>query len=212
MWKISLVFWSVKPWKNAFEINWPVFRWPKVRLKTKLAGSGEPEIVTFDRQSGIIKQYLLQPHNADLTVLFVVVRWLWEKKVLGPFFHTSKQIRIANVWVCLIHCEAFWSKDVNKILNFFIQLWFRREIFNKYILHRYLMLMNFMVWCQRKFLVCKDFLVSFEPKLNVRFYLAVASGTIQNSKKSNALISIDLIWISYSNVTTFLEDCNIWSF
>ena len=36
-------------------------------------------------------------------------------------------------------------------------------------------------------------LVSFEPKLNVRFYLAVASGTIKNSKKSNALILIDLI-------------------
>ena len=38
-----------------------------------------------------------------------------------------------------------------------------------------------------------DFLVSFEPKLNVRFYLAVASGTIKNSKKSNDLILIDLI-------------------
>ena len=34
-------------------------RRPKIRLKTKLAGSGEPEIVTFDRQSGIIKQYFL---------------------------------------------------------------------------------------------------------------------------------------------------------
>ena len=97
--------------KFAYKLNWQVLE----ILKSSLL------IVEAVSLNNIFFQHseLLQPQNSqkgfnhDVCCGSLIIR---KRKVLGPFFHTSKQIRIANVWVCLIHCEAFCSKDFNKTL------------------------------------------------------------------------------------------------
>ena len=171
----------VKPWKNAFEINWQT----KICLETKLAGSGEPEIVTFNRRSGIIKHYFLWTSGIIATSQRIwpcCLSWFAyyeKKKVLGPFSYFKANSNCEclglphSLWSILL--SWFCSKDFNKI---HIMIFYLTLVSYGYSISKYLMLMNFMIWCQRKFLICKDFLVSFEPKLNVRFYLPVASGQI----------------------------------
>ena len=133
----------------TMEVSWPLFRRPKVRLKTKLAGSREPEIVTFDRQSGIIKQYFLSTSG---------------------IIATSQRI-----WPCCLLWFAYYEKKRFWVLFFILQSKFELRMSGS---------VSFTVKHFAPKMLTKYFvLVSFEPKLNVRFYLAVASGTIKNSKK-----------------------------
>jgi hypothetical protein len=126
MWKFSLVVWSM--WslekmllrltdrqKFASKLNWQVLENLKSSLLTVEAVLSNT--IFFEHPE------LLQPHK-EFDCVVCPGSLIMRKKRCWVLFHTSKQIRIANVWVCLIHCEAFCSADfAPKILTKYI-LWF----------------------------------------------------------------------------------------